>query len=94
MQRSLFREANSLLASKKFPAPTCREFPVSYGIRWPNSTETRRRGPKSANFPAEFPASREFDAETGAIMTASSASQSRLRGVVAGSVRSTNISAG
>jgi hypothetical protein len=75
---SLFLEKHSLMRVWKFPVPLRREF--GFKLLDLRADQPRKSGcmPVSAKFPVNFPVSREFGAETGSNLTASSATQSGL----------------
>src|SRR3984893_7011573 len=73
---SLIPRFNSLLEFKKFPVRLRREFackPLNLLIDW-HKNRTERQ--ETANFPVNFPVSREFASQTGSPLTVSSASHS------------------
>ena len=81
---SLFLERFSLIRVRKFPVPLYREFDRK-PLNWlETDAEVAGGEPDSSKIPVNFPVSREFRAETGSQLTASSASQSGLCGLCPG----------
>src|SRR6266566_7354333 len=75
---SLFLQENSLIRIWKFPVLLRREFGCKLLNPRVDQTRKSRWMADSAKFPVNFPVSREFAAETGSQLTASSARQSGL----------------
>src|SRR3954453_13531683 len=73
---SLFLRENSLIRIWKFPVLLRREFGCKLLNPLVDQTRKSRWMADSAKFPVNFPVSREFAAETGSQLTASSARQS------------------
>src|ERR1700730_4984495 len=91
---SLIPRFNSLLEFKKFPVRLRREFackPLNLLIDW-HKNRTERQ--ESANFPVNFPVSREFASQTGSRLTVSSATQFGLLAGFSWSVKIADIPAG
>jgi hypothetical protein len=73
---SLFREKNSLIRIWKFPVPLLREFGCKLlDLRVDQTRKSRGWMSAFCEFPVIFPVSREFAAETGSQLTASSTGQ-------------------
>jgi hypothetical protein len=77
---SLLLEKNSLIRVWKFPVLLRREFGWKPLNSLADRTSKSQRRSDLAKFPVNFTVSREFDAETGSQLTASSAMQSSLWG--------------
>ena len=78
VDNSLLPQKNSLLGIQNSLLRCVGNLAVSLWIHSLNGDENWRMSPKSSKIPCKFPASREFETETGPIRTVSSADQSGL----------------